>query len=66
MKLNRLLFLLILLFPITINAETINVSSFEELKTAITNGNDDISITENMEVILKYLKMYQKKKDIYF
>ena len=66
MKLNRLLFLLILLFPITINAETINVSSFEELKTAITNGNDDISITEDMEVILKYLKMYQKKKDIYF
>ena len=66
MKLNRLLFLLILLFPITINAETINVSSFEELKTAITNGNNDISITENMEVILKYLKMYQKKKDIYF
>lgn len=66
MKLNRLLFLLILLFPITINAETINVSSFEELKTAITNGNNDISITENMEVILKYLKMYQKKKDIHF
>lgn len=49
MKLKYILPVIFFLFPIMTYAETINVTSYNDLKTAIENGKTDIIMSENME-----------------
>ena len=48
-----LVFLILLLIPIVVNAESVQVDTFEDFKTAVTNGGeivltDDITLTSNI------------------
>ena len=49
MKFNKSIFIIfLLLFPIIVNAETVEVDTFSDLKSAIEAGESDIKITSNM------------------
>ena len=49
MKFNKsIIIIFLLLFPIIVNAETVEVDTFSDLKSAIEAGESDIKITSNM------------------